>query len=66
VNQRREVISGIKEEDLETMYKSVNLRESAIILKSVYQRGIQTGVLKPENWKKTWKHLDLLLRYMGI
>lgn len=66
VNQRREVVSGIKEEDLETMYKSINLRESATVLKSVYQRGIQTGVLKPENWKKTWKHLDLLLRYMGI
>jgi hypothetical protein len=66
VNQRREVISGIKEEDLEMMYKSVNLRESANTLKSVYQRGIQTGVLKPEEWKKTWRHLDLLLRFMGV
>jgi len=66
VNQRREVTSGIKEDDLEAMYKSVNLRESATTLKSVYQRGIQTGVLKPEEWKRAWKHLDLLLRYMGI
>lgn len=66
VNQRREVISEIKEVDLESMYKSIDLRASATILKTVYQRGLQTGVLKAEDWKKTWRHLDLLLRYMSV
>lgn len=65
VNARREVVSGIDPEKLPDLYSSVDLRENALILKSVYQRGIQTGVLKPETWKKAWRHLDLLLRFMG-
>ena len=64
VNGQREVVSGINETDLTEKYTNVNLREAATELKSVYQRGLQTGVLKPEEWKVAWRHLDLLIRYV--
>ena len=65
VNGRREVASGFTEEMLTEKYSKIDLRENAQVLKGVYQRGLQTGVLKPEEWKKSWKHLDLLLRILG-
>lgn len=66
VNQRREVVSGIALDSLHEQYKSVDLRGAATQLKSIYQRGVQQRVLKPEEWKSAWRHLDMLLRYMGI
>jgi hypothetical protein len=65
VNQRRNVTHHIREEYLKILYSRVNLRQEAMILKSMYARGIQSGALKPEEWKNTWKHLDLLLRFIG-
>jgi hypothetical protein len=64
VNGQREVISGINEADLTEKYSNINLREAANELKSVYQRGLQLGVLKSEEWKVAWKHLDLLIRFV--
>jgi len=66
VNQRREVVSGIVLESLHERYKSVDLRATALRLKSMYQRGVQQQVLKPDEWKNAWRHLDLLLRYMYV
>jgi hypothetical protein len=66
VNQRREVVSGVALESLRERYKSVNIRRAAMQLKAMYQRGIQQQVLKPEEWKVAWRHLELLLRFMGI
>ena len=64
VNQRREVVSGYVLETLHDRYKSVDLRAAALRLKGMYQRGVQQKVLKPDEWKNAWRHLDLLLRYM--
>ena len=66
VNSRREINVAFPESSLEETYGTVDLRKSAFELKSVYQRGVQTGVLKPEDWKRAWKHLDLLLRFIGV
>ena len=66
VNHRREVVSGIELETLHDQYKSVDLRGAATQLKGMYQRGVQQHVLKPDEWKIAWKHLDMLLRFMGI
>ena len=66
VNQRREVVSDITLESLHERYKSVDLRAAALTLKSMYQRGVQHSILKPEEWKNAWRHLDLLLRYIGV
>lgn len=66
VNNRREINIAFPENSLEETYATVDLRKSALELKSVYQRGVQTGVLKPEDWKRAWKHLDLLLRFIGV
>ena len=62
VNRDREVISGVSLESLSEKYSSVNLRECATFLKSFYRRGNDIRVFKPDEWKKAWKHLDLLLR----
>lgn len=66
VNQRREVVSGIALDSLHEQYKSVDLRGAATQLKGMYQRGVQLRVLKPEEWKSAWRHLDMLLRCMGV
>ena len=66
VNQRREVISGISVESLSERYAAVTIRANATKLKGMYQRGIQLRIFKPDEWKMAWKHLDLLLRYIGI
>jgi hypothetical protein len=60
------IVPKFNPEMLQSTYATVNLRECASNLKSVYQRGIQTGVLKPEEWKAAWRHLDLLLRFIGV
>lgn len=64
VNQRREVV-GISLDSLHDMYKSIDIRGAATQLKGMYQRGLQQKVIKPDEWKMAWRHLDLLLRYMG-
>jgi hypothetical protein len=65
VNTRREIVSNVGLADLKEKYKSVDLRGCATRLKSIYSRGVQSGVLKPEDWKIAWKHLDFLLRFIG-
>jgi hypothetical protein len=64
VNNRREIVSGITLESLESKYSSVNLRECATFLKSFYSRGVDQRVLKPLEWKNAWRHLDLLIRLL--
>lgn len=66
VNQKNEVVSGIPLETIQGMYAKIDLRASATRLKSVYQRGVQSGVFKPTEWKVAWKHLDYLLRFIGV
>uniref|UniRef100_A0A6C0K306 thiol oxidase n=1 Tax=viral metagenome TaxID=1070528 RepID=A0A6C0K306_9ZZZZ len=66
VNQSREIDIVFNEDELQVTYANIDLREEAAVLKSVYQRGIQTGVLKPIEWKNAWRHLDLLLRFIGL
>lgn len=63
VNERKGT-NEFKEEDLQDTYSYVDLRKCANTLKTFYQRGLQTGVLKSEEWKRAWKHLDLLLRLL--
>ena len=64
VNERREVTSGFQETMLAETYSSVNIRDAANELKTVYQRGLQIGVLKPEEWKAAWRNLDMLIRFI--
>ena len=68
VNQRRGVVSGIEFDSvmLKGLYASCDLRAKAQQLKSMFSRGVQQGVLKPDEWKVAWKHLDLLLRIIGV
>jgi hypothetical protein len=66
VNAKRELVSGLTLEEVKDRYKSIDLRAAATRLRSVYQKGIQTGAIKSENWKFAWKHLDLLLRFIGV
>jgi hypothetical protein len=66
VNQRKEINSEILLEELKERYSTVDLRSASTRLKSVYQRGAQAGILKPEEWKTAWKHLDYLLRFIGV
>ena len=66
VNKERNIVSGISLESVRDMYKDINPRTSASYLRSVYQRGLQSGVLKPEEWKSAWRHLDFLLRAIGL
>jgi len=66
VNKRRDVVSGIALDSLHETYKSVDLRSAALTLKGLYQRAVQLRILKPDEWKTAWRHLDLLLRYLGI
>ena len=68
VNHTREDnlrLTSVTYESLSTLYSSVDLRRCALNLKSIYTRGIELRILKPEEWKVGWKHLDLLLRFMG-
>ena len=64
VNEKREITSGFQENMLTETYSNVNLRDAANELKTVYQRGLQIGVLKPEEWKAAWRNLDMLIRFI--
>jgi hypothetical protein len=66
VNSRNDVTSEITIDIVKDRYNTIDLRAAATRLRSVYQRGVQTGVLKPEEWKMAWKHLDCLLRFIGV
>ena len=66
VNTKNEVTSGIQRDQVPELYREVNLRYEMAQLRNVYQRGIQSGVLKSEEWKVAYKHLDLLLRFVGV
>jgi len=66
VNRRKEIQSAVAIDTLQERYKAIDLRAAAIKLRSVYQRGVQLNVLKPEEWKMAWKHLDFLLRFIGV
>jgi hypothetical protein len=64
VNQQKEVDVIFNEEDLHDRYSHIDIRACASTLKTFYQRGLQAGVLKSEEWKRAWKHLDLLIRLL--
>jgi hypothetical protein len=66
VNQRREVNSGVTIDTLREKYLSINMRANATTLKGFYKRGIELRIFKPDEWKDAWKHLDLLLRFIGV
>jgi hypothetical protein len=66
VNSSKELNPGITLDMLPERYKSIDLRAAATRLRSVYQRGVQVGALKPDEWKLAWKHLDYLLRFIGV
>jgi hypothetical protein len=65
VNERNEIVSGVSRESLSERYKDIHLRGEAAHLRNVYQRGLQQGVLKSEEWKAAYKHLDILLRLIS-
>ena len=66
VNNRREVVSGITIDTVRERYLHVNLRANALILKGLFQKGVELRILKPSEWGDAWKHLDMLLRFMGL
>lgn len=66
VNQRRGVVSEVTYDSLQEKYKSVDLRKAALQLKQMYARGVTARTLKPDEWKVGWRHLDLLLRSIGV
>jgi len=66
VNKERDIVSGVTLDTLQEKYMLIDIRASASRLKSIYQRGLQSGVFKPEDWKIAWKHLDYLLRCMSL
>jgi len=66
VNRSKESKPGITLDMLQERYKRIDLRAAATGLGSLYQRGIQGGALKPAEWKVAWKHLDYLLRFIGV
>jgi hypothetical protein len=66
VNHRKEYESGIHLDSLRERYVSIDLRAAALQLKSMYTRGVQTNSIKPSEWKIAWKHLDYLLRFIGV
>lgn len=66
VNLSRGVISHHTLTSVKETYKSIDLRAAATRLRSVYQRGLQTNRLNLDEWKIAWKHLDYLLRYIGV
>ena len=66
INKRKDVQSNVELDTLHERYKAIDLRAAATRLRSVYQRGVQQNVLKPDDWKIAWKHLDFLLRFIGV
>jgi len=65
VNTSREIVSGLKLEEIKEKYSSIHLREKANGLREFYQRGLDTRTLKPAEWKTAWQHLDMLLRILS-
>ena len=65
VNADRDIKSEISIDMLPSMYSGVNLRAAAAQLRGYYMKGIELRVLKPDDWKDAWKHLDLLLRFLS-
>ena len=61
VNERNGITIDITLGMVQDKYKSVNLQTCFTILKSIFQRGVQARVLKPEEWKVASKHLSMLL-----
>jgi hypothetical protein len=61
----RDITSGVTVDMLLSRYSGVNLRAAAAHLKTYYAKGIELRVLKPDDWKDAWKHLDLLLRFLS-
>jgi len=66
VNMTRGVLSEHTLLTVKEQYKSIDLRAAATRLRSVYQRGLQANSLKIDEWKIAWKHLDYLLRFIGV
>lgn len=66
VNNSRGVISDLTLQAVKERYSSIDLRTAATRLRSVYQRGLQTNSIKIDEWKLAWKHLDYLLRFIGV
>jgi hypothetical protein len=66
VNNTRGIITELTLETVKEKYSAVDLRSAATRLRSVYQRGLQTNSIKVDEWKAAWKHLDFLLRFIGV
>lgn len=66
VNASREIQSDHTLESVKEKYTAIDLRAAATRLRSLYQRGLQTNSLKIDEWKIAWKHLDYLLRFIGV
>ena len=66
VNKSRSISSDITIEAVKEQYAKIDLRAAATRLRSVYQRGLQTNSIKIDEWKIAWKHLDFLLRFIGV
>jgi len=62
VNRSRQIESGITLEALKERYAAVSLKEKAMGLKALYQRGLLARIFKAETWKVAWRHLDALIR----
>jgi hypothetical protein len=65
VNTSRGIQSDITLEEVKERYNTISIKEKAKNLKNLYQRGILIRVLKPEEWKVAWKHLDALVRIIS-
>jgi hypothetical protein len=65
VNEKRGAEIKFTQTMLESTYSNINLRNFAMNLKVLYNRGLQVGVFKPSEWKAAWRQMDLLLRLIG-
>ena len=66
INTSRGVMSNVTLEAVKQRYSGIDLRAAATRLRSVYQRGLQANSIKIDEWKIAWKHLDYLLRFIGV
>lgn len=64
VNENRGIETTFTESNLQSTYSNIQLRESAQHLKQYHNQGLQLGIFKADEWKRAWKHLDLLLRLL--
>ncbi len=63
--QARGIQTVITLEEVKERYNKIPIKEKAKNLKNLYERGVLARVLKPEEWKVAWKHLDALLRIIS-